>query len=455
MTRFQEFRQTLSLALPVAASHVSDMLTLAADSIMVGTLGATQLAAVTLAGSSSMIVMLFGIGFSVALTPALASAWARGDSATAAGVARTGTRISLLVASILVLLLLAISPFLSVLGAPADVTELAIPYFRWLVVSFLFRLGFGAFKQTTEAMGNTRLPMLIALAANVINVFFNWLFIWGHWGMPEMGAEGAGFATFLSRVASVGFAWWAWKRLDYFNPLRLHRKMVASAAQRWHLWTSGASIGLQITLEVLAFAAGAIMIGWMGTIPLAAHQVAINLASITFMIALGLSSAATIRIASAHGRKDLAGLKRAASTAITMVLTYEVLTLVGFVVLRNWLPTLYVSDLGVIDLASQLLLFAAAFQLFDGMQTVGMGLLRGINDTRVPTIISFASYTLIAMPVGFLCAFTWNMGAPGVWVGYLAGLVIASAGYFLRFQMHIKKGAGISQPLREFESKED
>ncbi|HLP29107.1 MAG TPA: MATE family efflux transporter [Candidatus Didemnitutus sp.] len=440
MSRSREFKETLSLAMPVAASHVSDMLTLAADSIMVGALGAIPLAAVTLAGSSSIIVMLFGVGFSVAITPLAAMAWARGDSAATAGIIRTGTRISLLVSILLVVALMAISPFLSVLGAPADVTELSIPYFRWLVLSFLFRFAFGAFKQSTEALGNTRLPMLIALGANVLNVFLNWVFIWGNLGAPAMGVEGAGFATFLSRVASVALAWWAWRTLEFFSQLRTHPTETASPSDRWNLWSSGASIGLQITLEVLAFAMGAIMIGWIGAIPLASHQIAINLASITFMVALGISSAGTIRIASAVGRKDLDGVKRAASAVIILTLGYEVLTVVSFVTLRHWLPSLYVADLSVIALAAHLLLYAAAFQLFDGMQTAGMGLLRGLNDTRIPTIIAFTSYTLITMPVGYLCTFTFGMGASGIWVGYLAGLVVASVGYFVRFQLQTKKG---------------
>jgi MATE family multidrug resistance protein len=417
------------------------MLTAAADSIMVGTLGAVPLAAVTLAGSSSIIVMLFGIGFSIAITPLAAAAWARGEHATAAGIARTGTRISILVSIILVGLLLAVSPFLGVLGAPADVTEQTIPYFRWLVLSFGFRFAFGAFKQTTEALGNTRLPMLMALAANVLNVLFNWMFIWGNLGMPAMGAEGAGFATFLSRVASVGMAWWAWKRLPYFADLRVHRTAVASREDKRRLWSNGTSIGLQITLEVLAFATGAIMIGWLGAIQLASHQIAINLASITFMVALGLGTAGTIRVATAHGMGDRVGVARAARTVMVLVMGYELLSAVAFVVLRHWLPTLYVQDEAVIAAAAHLLLYAAAFQMFDGVQAAGMGLLRGLNDTRVPTVIAFVSYTLITMPVGYVCAFTFGMGAQGIWIGYLTGLIVASIGYFLRFRHTTNKGS--------------
>ena len=440
MSRIKDFRETITLSLPVAASYVSDMRTVAVDSIMVGSLGTASLAAVTLAGSSTMIVMLFGIGFTVAITPMAAASWARGDHAHVAGVARTGTRITIVVSLALVAMLLSLSPFLSILGAPDDVTQIATPFFRWLVLSFLFRLAFGAFKQTTEALGNTRLPMMIALGANVLNVFLNWVFIWGNLGAPTMGVEGAGFATFLSRVAAAAVAFWAWRRFAYFAPLRNHATSRASRGDRKLLFTSGASIGLQITLEVLAFAAGAIMIGWIGATQLAAHQIALNLASITFMIALGLSTAATLRLASAAGRKDMPGLRRAASSAILLVIAYELIAVTAFVTLRFWLPSLYVADPAVIALSAHLLLYAAAFQLFDGMQAVGMGLLRGMNDTRIPTIIAFSSYTIVAMPVGYVCAFPFGMGPAGIWVGYLTGLITASVGYFLRYQSQMKKG---------------
>ena len=429
MSRIKDFRETITLSLPVAASYVSDMLTVAVDSIMVGSLGTASLAAVTLAGSSTMIVMLFGIGFTVAITPMAAASWARGDHAHVAGVARTGTRITIVVSLALVAMLLSLSPFLSILGAPDDVTQIATPFFRWLVLSFLFRLAFGAFKQTTEALGNTRLPMMIALGANVLNVFLNWVFIWGNLGAPTMGVEGAGFATFLSRVAAAAVAFWAWRRFAYFAPLRNHATSRASRGDRKLLFTSGASIGLQITLEVLAFAAGAIMIGWIGATQLAAHQ-----------IALGLRTAATLRVASAAGRKDMPGLRRAASSAILLVIVYELIAVTAFVTLRFWLPSLYVADPAVIALSAHLLLYAAAFQLFDGMQAVGMGLLRGMNDTRIPTIIAFSSYTIVAMPVGYVCAFPFGMGPAGIWVGYLTGLITASVGYFLRYQSQMKKG---------------
>jgi MATE family multidrug resistance protein len=237
------------------------MVTLAVDLIMVGDLGTVPLAAVTLAGTSSTMVLLFGVGFTIAMTPEIATRMARGDASGASAAARAGAIMSILVAAVLVGLLLLASPWLGILGAPADVTEMAIPYFRWYVLSFLFRLGFGAIKQTSEALGNSRMPMMIAIAANLLNVVFNWIFIYGELGMPEMGAEGAGFATFLSRVCAVGIGVWVLRRSSLFAPLRGHAQQTLSGKERMSLALAGASIGLQITLEVAAFAFGGLMVG--------------------------------------------------------------------------------------------------------------------------------------------------------------------------------------------------
>lgn len=436
-----DIRDTLQLAAPIAASYISDMLTLAVDLIMVGQLGTLPLAAVTLAGSSSTIILMFGIGFTIAMTPEIASRMARGDVAGASAVVRSGARNAVLVAALLVGLLLLASPYLGLLGAPTDVTTAAIPYFRWYVLSFLFRLSFGALKQTSEALGNSRMPMMVAIAANVINVLFNWIFIYGNLGMPAMGAEGAGFATFLSRVCGVGIALLIWQRSGLFAPLRTIEPSILSAAERRALWLAGGSIGLQITLEVAAFAFGGVMVGWLGAVPLAAHQVALNLASITFMGALGLSSAATIRVATAYGSGSQERVRRAANVAIGIVIAFELLTALGFISLRNVLPLIYSDDPFVLDLASRLLVYAAAFQLFDGVQVVGMGILRGLNDTRVPAVMAFVAYLLLCIPLGYLAAIILGLGAQGIWIGYVIGLTIASIGYLLRYRAITNKGS--------------
>lgn len=439
MTPKQHIRESLRLALPVSASQVSDMLVLAADSIMVGVLGASQLAGVTLAGSASIVAMLFAVGFTAAITPLSGEAHGRGDITSFVRYARAGALVSTIVVFVLCAVLLAGSPYLSILGAPADATAYAIPYFRWIVLSFIFRNIFGTFKQTAEAMANTRAATIINIGTNVVNVFFNWLFIFGNLGMPEMGAEGAGFATFLARGCAAAAAVGLWMKTDYFAPYRQEWRRQKQAAVHLaeavtKIIRNGTGIGLQIVVEVLGFASGTIMMGWISTTAIAAHQVSLNPASITFMMALGLSSAATIRISNFRGEGRHAHAKEAARAAFMMVLGYEVVIAVLFIALRWILPTLYVQDEAVIALAATLLIYAAAFSLFDGAQCIGLGVLRGYNDIKIPTIIATVTYLVIQIPVGYIAAFPLGMGPQGIWVGYCVGLVVASVAYYLRFR---------------------
>lgn len=447
MTLKQHLRESLTLALPVAASQVSDMLVLAADSIMVGTLGASQLAGVTLAGSASIIVMLFAVGYTAAITPLAGEAHGRADTPSVVRYARAGLVVATVAVLVLSALLLLFSSRLDLLGAPADTTAYAIPYFRWIVLSFVMRIWFGAFKQTAEAMANTRVATIINVGTNVVNVFFNWLFIFGNLGMPEMGAEGAGFATFLARVLATAAALWIWMKTDYFAPYR--REWGRQRREKVHIIDavkkivrSGTGIGLQIVVEVLGFASGTIMMGWISTTAIAAHQVSLNPASITFMIALGVSSAATIRISNFRGENRLGHAREAARAVFLMVLAYEVFIAIMFIALRWVLPTLYVQDEAVIALAATLLIYAGAFSIFDGAQCIGLGVLRGYNDIKIPTVIATVSYLVVQIPVGYIAAFPLGMGPQGIWVGYCVGLVVASIAYFIRFRQITRASAG-------------
>lgn len=437
---------TISLAVPVAASHVSDMLVLTADAVMVGVLGSVKLASVTLAGSSSIVGLLFAVGYTAAITPLAGHAYGRNDIEGVAKYVRSGLRVSVVVSLMIIVVLFAFSPFLYILGSPREVTESAIPFFRWIVASSLFRILFGAFRQTAEAMANTRAAMIINLGTNIVNVFLGWIFIYGNLNMPALGVEGAGVATFLARGVGVGAAWYVFTKSNFFAGLRAElirqrREKVSVRHESRRIIKDGTGIGLQIVVEVLAFATGGIMMGWIGSTALAAHQASINPVSITFMVALGIGSAATIRISNLRGTNNLNGARRAALTALGLVVLYMMVIASGYVVFRYEIPRLFVNDDAVVAMAGTLLLFAAAFSLFDGLQVVGLGVLRGYNDIRIPTIIAGISYVVITIPVGYVFAFTLKFGPPGIWIGYLAGLMFAGSGYMIRIisQTRIQK----------------
>lgn len=439
MQRQSHIVPTIRLSLPVATSQVSDMLVYAADSMMVGTLGAAPLAGVSLAGSASMIFIMFAVGLTVAVTPLAGEAIGRRNLVEAARYARAGLWTSTIVVTILVALLMALIPWFPLLGAEPEVNQHAIPYLDWILPSAIARIWFGSFKQIAEAFSNTRTAMMINIGTNIINVGLNWVFIYGNLGMPAMGAEGAGLATFIARCAAAGAAYGVYRYSSFFNDLR---SAMANPASReglrsamWTTFTNGAGIGIQIVVEVLGFASGAIMMGWISATALAAHTIAINLASITFMIALGIGSAATIRVSNFRGEGRTHDAYQAGRVAIGLVLGYEVLVALTYAFARHQLPHLYIDDPTVLPIAATLLLWAGVFSLFDGVQVVSLGVLRGYNDIRVPTIVAAIAYVGISMPVGYLAAFQWGFGPEGIWFGYAAGLVIASIAYVWRIHL--------------------
>lgn len=282
--------------------------------------------------------------------------------------------------------------------------------------------------------------MIIALLANVINIFGNWILIFGKLGFPALGLAGAAWSTFISRVfmasAMIIYVMKNEKFKDYdvnFHFRGLNLAVIKKIIQL------GIPSGFQNFFEVGAFSIAVIMIGWIGANELAAHQIALNLASITFMIVLGISQASSIRVGYAMGERDVKKIRRAGFTAIALGAGIMVFSGITFIVLNHFLPSLYINDQNVIDIASGLLIIAALFQLSDGIQAVGIGVLRGLTDIKGPTIITFTAYWLISLPVAYLLAFIFNQGVYGVWVGLLIGLSVAAVLLTIRFNYKSKQ----------------
>jgi MATE family multidrug resistance protein len=284
-----------------------------------------------------------------------------------------------------------------------------------------------------------RPAMIIALLANLVNAFTNWLLIFGNWGFPQLELDGAGWATFASRVfmalALMGFV----MNNKFFSKydVTFHFKSINLPVIK-KILALGLPSGFQYFFEVGAFSFAVVMVGWLGTKQLAAHQIAINLASISFMAVLGISVAGSIRVGNAVGKKDIAETRRAGFTA--SFLGAGVMTFAGiiFVLFRDFLPTLYVNDETVISYASSLLIIAALFQISDGMQAVGIGILRGLTDVKIPTAITFIAYWIVGLPVGYLLGFNFELGVQGVWIGLLLGLTTSAILLTLRFNIRSK-----------------
>jgi multidrug resistance protein, MATE family len=437
----RHIQKTFLLAYPVAISQLGHMLSSVADSIMVGRLGSDNLAAAALANSIFSVILVFGIGASFGLTPLVATADGRKESSTLASLLNHGLVFNLSIAVLLFTLLCLSSPVLNMLSQPTHVVELAIPYFDILLLSLIPLMFFQNYKQFAEGLSHTRMAMIISMGSNLLNVGLNYILIYGKLGFPAMGLNGAGWATFISRVVmGVWMAWYVYRshHFAHFRERLIWKKLATRTFRK--LFRLGIPMGMQFTIEVSAFAIAAIMIGWMGAKELAAHQIAINLAAVTYMMASGISAASTVRVGNAVGRKDPTGLRKAGLSAFMIVIAFMAATACIFIIGNGFLPTLYVSEPDVIGIASVLLIVAAFFQLSDGVQVVGLGVLRGLHDVKVPTMITILAYWIMALPVGYVLGFKTGLGASGVWIGLLTGLTVAAVMLFVRFRLLSKRG---------------
>ncbi|RLD68075.1 MAG: MATE family efflux transporter [Bacteroidetes bacterium] len=437
------YKRNLIVAIPVILSQLGQVLVSQVDIMMVGVLGTVELAAVAFANSVFMIGMLFGIGFSFGLTPLVGQVWTKKNYRASGELLRNSFFTNTMMAFLLSVIMITISFFFDHMGQDDEVVALALPYYRILVASLLPFIWFFTFKQFAEGMGNTMNAMIITLVANFLNIVLNYVLIFGKWGFEAYGLNGAGFATLLSRIMMpiVFFIVFRYRKIFWrYWVYAWYSRIKYSSVM--NLIKMGVPISLQILLEVLAFALTAIMAGWLGVVPLAAHQIAIGLATVTFMIVTGISSATTIRVSHQYSHADFQGVKKATYASVHLVWVFMSFTALSFLLFRNLLPELYSHDLEVISLAAQLLIMAAVFQLFDGTQVVILGALRGLADVKHAMIYSALSYIFIGLPLGYLFAFILEWGVMGLWVGLVAGLASAALLFFRRF-LHIYRALSV------------
>lgn len=436
------YKRNLHLAMPVVISQIGQVSVSLIDNMMVGHVGTSELAAASFANSVFMIGMFFGMGITFGITPLIGSAFSSGKTSEVVIWLKNGIFTHLVAAVGLFLIMTGVYFLLPLMGQTEIVTELARPYYLILCVSYIPFMLFFSVKQFLEGIGNTKIAMYITITANAINVLFNYLLIYGKFGFPELGLNGAGFGTLISRVAMpvLFFAY-------IMNTLEVKRYFILAYHELFNfqkiisLLKIGIPIAFQIIVEVIAFSLGAIMMGWLGEVPLAAHQVAIGLASFTYMISLGISQANTIRVSHQMGVKDYKALKRAAFASTHLVLIFMSSMGLVFVFARNVLPFLFTVDSQVIKIASGLLIIAAVFQVFDGLQVVMLSTLRGMADVKLPMFIAFFAYLFIGIPTSYVFSFILKLGPQGIWYGYLAGLGVAGILFYLRFQHNLKKRA--------------
>jgi multidrug resistance protein, MATE family len=437
---FPFYKRNLHLAMPVVISQIGQVSVSLIDNMMVGHVGTPELAASSFANSVFMIGMFFGMGITFGITPLIGNSFSKGNQKEVVVWLKNGIFTHLAAAFGLSLIMFGVYFLLPFMGQPVDVIKLAKPYFLLLCLSYIPFMLYFSFKQFFEGIGNTKIAMHITITANIINVIFNYLLIYGKFGFPEMGLNGAGAGTLISRIAMpILFFVYILKTPAFKRYFVLAHQQIFSKEKIVSLLKIGVPIAFQIIVEVIAFGIGAIMMGWLGEVPLAAHQVAIGLASFTYMISLGISQANTIRVSHQMGVKDFKALKMAAFASTHLVLLFMSLMGIMFVFARNYLPYLFTVDDEVIKIAAGLLIIAAIFQVFDGLQVVMLSTLRGMADVKLPMFIAFFAYLFLGIPTSYLLAFHLMLGPQGIWYGYLVGLGTAGILFWFRFQHNLKK----------------
>ncbi len=393
-----------------------------ADTMMIGNTGVDNLAAVSLGNSVTLISLFFGIGVSIGVTPIIASLK---DYSNIKSIYWTSFLTNIFFGISLFVLTVVSGYLLFFLNQPAHIVRLTIPYLFLIGLSFIPFMAFQTFKQYSEALYHTKFTMLVVLSGNTINIILNYLLIFGEFGFPRLGLLGAGYATLISRVL-MALSMYLYLYKVKWNSAYFAQKKQWSLNMAKKILNIGVPSGFQFIFEVGAFSFVYIMVGWIDVNSLASHQIAINLAGISYMEITGLAAASTVIIGNEFGNKDYRSIKVAAFASFSLSLFIMSLFSILFITANNFLPLLYISDVDVIQIASNLLIIASFFQISDGLQAVGLGILRGLHDVKIPTLITIFSYWIVAIPVGYILAFSYKLGVYGIWYGLLIGLTVAA-----------------------------
>ena len=445
----REFKYNLKLAYPVMIGMLGHIFVQFIDNVMVGQLGTAELAAISLGNSFVFIAMSIGIGFSQAITPLIAEADGAKKDKVISSIFEHSFMICLILGLILFTIVFLNRNLLYSMNQPIEVVELASPYLFWVSFSLITIITFQSFRQFADGLSFTKAAMYSTLLGNAINVILNFLLIFGLWIFPKLGVEGAAIGTLISRICMLTFI------IVY---LKLHKKLSVYITRFFpskvqikrvkKIIYLGLPSALHSFFEVAFFISAVWMSGIIGKNSQAANQIALNLASMTYMVALGVGVAAMIRVGNQRGMMNFIKLREVALSTLLLIIIVDILFCFIFLIFNDYLPLLYLdpnnannlTDVNeVIQIASKLLIIAGVFQLFDGIQAVVLGALRGMQDVNIPAFIIFLSYGLIGFPTSYFLGFYTSLSVVGIWIGLMTGLFSSSLFLFLRFNYLSKK----------------
>ncbi|MBL0309783.1 MAG: MATE family efflux transporter [Bacteroidetes bacterium] len=434
-------REALRLALPIIIGQLGQVLMGFFDIIQIGGLGQEYIAGGGFANSIYWMTNLLGMGILFAISTLVSEVYGEKQNWKAMAVYRSGIKVALVLSVLFTGAMMLITTNIHWFGQDKVVDQIATRYLNIVNYSTIFVFLFTACKQLLDGMGRTKVGMVVTIGGLILNVFLNWIFIYGNLGVPRLEIEGAAIATTISRVlmviAFLSFIQWD-KQLGQLR--NEYKETVAEGISYIRMILKiGIPAGLQFFWEVAAFGGAQIMSGWLGVKYEAAHLIAIGLASITFMILTGISAAGSILAGFAYGARNREEIRIAGNTAFMLTIAIEILFAILFLSGARFLPTLYTDDTEVIALASSMLLFAAFFQISDGLQAVAAGVLRGVQDVKIPAVIAFVSYWMIMLPTCYLLTFTFGLGLKGIWIGFIVGLSVTAVMQISRFKWMVPR----------------
>jgi multidrug resistance protein, MATE family len=433
-------KEIIQLAIPLVLTQVGHIVVGIVDNIFLGHIGKTEQAAGILANNLYVLLLVFAIGVSYASTPFITAAKEKSDLKEQANLFKNSLWLNMTVAVVLFIVLFFSSGALQQMQQPKEVVDLAIPFYQVLIFSIVPVSLFFTCKQYCEGIGNTTAALYISIIGNLINIVLNYVLIYGKLGFEPLGYMGSAYASFIARLfMGVSFLVLVFRSKALNQMIPFFKQVKVSLTTIWQLAKIGLNAAFQFTFEVAAFAIAGLMAGKLGTESIDAHGIALSLAAFTYMFASGLGSVSTMLVGKYLAQKETLLVRTSISTFFKLV----ILTMGGFSLVflasHQLLPKLFSEDKEIIALAANLLIIAALFQLFDGLQVVAIGILRGFEDATFPTIITLVGYWCLALPVAYCLAFVYHLQVVGIWIGLLLGLAFVALGMLWRVKFRLKK----------------
>lgn len=431
----QHYKALFTLGIPIIIGQIGIIILGFADTLMIGHYGTNELAAASFVNNMFTLAIIFATGFSYGLTPVVGSLFGRGESRMVGRVLKNSLFANTLLALLLTAIMAVLYANLHRLGQPEELLPLMRPYFIVLLISLLFVLLFNGFKQFADGITDTRISMWILLGGNLLNIIGNYILIYGKLGMPEMGLLGAGVSTLTSRILMVvAFALFFFCSKRYRVYKEGFLQGMINRADFLHLNRLGWPVAMQMGMETASFSLSTVMVGWIGTTALAAHQIMLTVSQVCFMVYYGMGAAVAVRISNFHGQGNLPAVRRVAQSGFHLILLLAVCTSLPIFLLRHDIGYWFVDDAAVSLMVMQLIIPVMIYQFGDGLQCNYANALRGISDVKPVMYIAFVAYLLVSLPAGYLFGFVMGWGIVGVWMAFPFGLTTAGALYYWRFR---------------------